>query len=112
MAQKVDLAIASKVIQDPRAKTIARTSAWVKASAQRADACASQASSVLTALSQLAAVDMEIALCQALVFVTQDGLVHSARLAWAVRIQAAAATELAQMGVAHAMLASVVPYVS
>jgi len=109
---RVELAIASQVIQEQHAKIIARTCAKAKASAQMADACASQVSSELIAQSKLAAVGTEIALCQVRVFVILAGWVRSARLVWAAQIQAAVVMELAQMEVVHVPPASVVSHAS
>lgn len=102
------VAIASVATLEAHAKTSARISAVVKASAQLAGACALLVLSVSIAQSKLAAVVMEIAPSQAHASAVQAGWASSAKLACNAQIQAAVVMVLAPMETVCAQRASAV----
>lgn len=99
-------AIASQATLVQPARTSAPTSAVVRASVPLEDACALQASLVLTARLRPAAVATEIVHSREHAFAAQAGWVHSVLLLCNVQIQLALAMVLAQLGPVRAQLAS------
>jgi len=98
-------AIASQATRVQPARTSAQTFAVVRASVPLEDACALQASLVLTARLRPAAVETEIVQSREPAFATQAGWVHSVPLLCNVQILLAPAMVLARLEPVRAQLA-------